>query len=166
MRHVTPIQGTGSMTSGADARREITVSFLPHRLNRQPVIVRGLTADELWFSVGVSALIGLVLGVAVAVGFSSLALAPTCVVVCVAAGLFFGGGLLRRHKRGRPDTWLYRHIQWWTRQHAPFACALLGGQDLIVRSGYWSTRRTHSGSHPAPAAHRRLRRSIGWGRSR
>src|SRR5690349_6841487 len=108
MKYVTPVQGTGSMTPSMDARRESTVSFLPHRLNRQPVIVRGLTADGLWFSVGASALFGLAVGVMVAVWFSSLALAPTCVVVCVAAGLFFGGGLLRRHKRGRPETWLYR----------------------------------------------------------
>jgi conjugative transfer region protein (TIGR03750 family) len=163
MKHVMPVQGAGSMTPGADARRESTVSFLPHRLNRQPVIVRGLTADELWFSVGASALFGLALGVVLAVWFSSLALAPTCVVVCVAAGVFFGGGLLRRHKRGRPDTWLYRHIQWWARRHAPFACALLGGRDLIVRSGYWSTRRMHVGIHPTG---RRPLRSIGRGRVR
>lgn len=163
MKHVTPNQGTGPMTPGVDARRESTVGFLPHRLNRQPVIVRGLTADELWFSVGASALFGLALGVVLAVWFSSLALAPTCVVVCVAAGLFLGGGLLRRHKRGRPDTWLYRHLQWWTRRHAPFACALLGGRDLIVRSGYWSTRRMRVGIHPTA---RRSLRSIGWGRVR
>lgn len=29
-----------------------TLRFLPNRLNRQPVIVLGLTADEMWLSVG------------------------------------------------------------------------------------------------------------------
>jgi conjugative transfer region protein (TIGR03750 family) len=165
MKSTTPLPGAGTVAAGAEARRESTVSFLPHRLNRQPVIVRGLTADELWFSVGASALVGLALGVVLAVWFGSLALAPTCVVVCVAAGLFLGGGLLRRHKRGRPDTWLHRHIQWWTRQHAPFACALLEGRELIVRSGYWSTRRLNVGKDPA-ATDDRARRSIGRGQAR
>lgn len=172
MKHPTsppgaaPLLGAGSITTGLEARRESTVSFLPHRLNRQPVIVRGLTADELWFSVGASALFGLALGVVVAVWFASLALAPTSVVVCVAAGLFFGGGLLRRHKRGRPDTWLYRHIQWWVRQHVPFMCALLGGRDLVVRSGYWSTRRLRSATQPTGTPPHHARRSIGKGRVR
>lgn len=35
------------------------VTFLPHRLNRQPVVVRGLTADELWICTGISAVAGL-----------------------------------------------------------------------------------------------------------
>jgi conjugative transfer region protein (TIGR03750 family) len=166
MKPVTPGQGTGTVTSGMEARRESTVSFLPHRLNRQPVIVRGLTADELWFCVGASALLGLGLGIMLAVWFGSLALAPTCVVACVAAGLFFGGGLLRRHKRGRPDTWLYRHIQWWTRRHAPFACGLVGGRDLIVRSGFWSTRRIYVRTHRQTTSGLRRRRFTGWGRAR
>ena len=38
---------------------ETVVSFLPHRLNRQPVVVRGLTADELWICAGLSAASGL-----------------------------------------------------------------------------------------------------------
>ena len=130
------------VTRGLEARREGTVGFLPHRLNRQPVIVRGLTANELWISVGASASVGLGIGLTFALGFSRIALAPTVTVVCVAIGLFFGGGVLRRHKRGRPDTWLYRRLQWWARQHAPLACRLLGGEELIVRSGYWTIRRS------------------------
>lgn len=144
--------GVAHPASGGEARREITVSFLPVRLNRQPVIVRGLTADELWVTVGASAAGGFALGVVLAVWFGSIALAPTCVVACVAAGLFFGGGLLRRYKRGRPDTWLFRQIQYWTRQHAPFVCSWIGGQELIVRSGYWSTRRMQPATSHSPNA--------------
>lgn len=164
MKYPTSAPGIAPLT--AEPRRETTVSFLPHRLNRQPVIVRGLTADELWVSVGASALFGAALGMAGAVWFGSLAVAPTCVVVCVAAGLFFGGGLLRRHKRGRPDTWLFRQVQWWVRQHAPFLCVLLGGQDLIVRSGYWNTRRLRDAAQSAGSTHHRSRRSTGQGRVR
>ena len=147
---------SAQVNHGVEARRDGTVSFLPHRLNRQPVIVRGLTANELWISVGASAAVGLVIGLTIAISFGRLALAPTVIVVCVAAGLFFGGGILRRHKRGRPDTWLYRQLQWWARQHAPLMSRLLGGEDLIVRAGYWTTRRTpRNGRHRTKSARRR-----------
>jgi conjugative transfer region protein (TIGR03750 family) len=130
------------MALEVNGRRETTVSFLPHRLNRQPVIVRGLTADELWITVGLSAGCGLGFGIVLAIVFSTFPLAPTMAVLFVAIGLFAGGGLLRRLKRGRPDTWLYRQMQWRVAQRAPLISSYLGGGDLIVRSGAWTTRRT------------------------
>lgn len=132
------------MSLEARVRRETTVMFLPHRLNRQPVIVRGLTADELWITVGLSAACGLGLGIVLAIVFGSFPLAPTMAVLFVAIGLVAGGGLLRRLKRGRPDTWLYRQMQWRCAQRLPAARAYVGGNDLITRSGVWSTRRTKS----------------------
>jgi len=166
LRGPLPLRGAAQGVPGTEARRETTVSFLPHRLNRQPVIVRGLTADELWISVGSSAAVGLAIGVVLGIWFHSLALAPTVMVLCVAIGLFVGGGILRRHKRGRPDTWLYRQVQWWVRQHAPIASAILGGTELIVRSGYWTTRRTRPMTRTRQDVHRRPRRSLGLGRTR
>lgn len=132
------------MATGRDTHRDSTVTFLPHRLNRQPAVVRGLTTDELWVTVGLSAGCGGVLGIAIAVLTHSIAMAPTCIVVVVAAGVWWGGGLLRRHKRGRPDTWLHRRMQWWIAQHAPLLAVYLGATDLITRSGYWTTRRETS----------------------
>jgi conjugative transfer region protein (TIGR03750 family) len=117
------------------------VSFLPHRLNRQPVVVRGLTADELWICAGLSGALGFALGVLLAWMTRSVAMIPTLVVAGIALGVFFGGGFLRRQKRGRPETWLYRQLQWHLARHHPALAAWLGGR-LIVRSGYWSTRRT------------------------
>lgn len=49
------------MSGSQDSLHDGTVTFLPHRLNRQPVVVRGLTADELWVCVGLSATVGLCL---------------------------------------------------------------------------------------------------------
>jgi len=129
------------MAGTLDTRSDRTVTFLPHRLNRQPVIVRGLTANELWITVGLSAAGGLALGMAVAALTHRIAVVPTVIVVSIAAGVFTGGGLLRRQKRGRPDTWLYRHIQWWSYRRAPRVCAYLGAPDFITRSGVWTTRR-------------------------
>lgn len=129
------------MSETPDLRGDGTVTFLPHRLNRQPVIVRGMTADELWMTVGLSATLGLLAGIPLAWLTRSLAVAPTLVVVGIATGIFAGGGFLRRRKRGRPDTWLYRQIQWQVRCHAPTFARFVGGDGLIVRSGSWSTRR-------------------------
>jgi conjugative transfer region protein (TIGR03750 family) len=124
-----------------ESPRDGLVAFLPHRLNRQPVVVRGLTADELWICVGLSALAGFALGVPLAWATMSVALIPTLIVVGIALGVFAGGGFLRRQKRGRPETWLYRQLQWRLARHSPALAVSLGGGALIVHSGYWTTRR-------------------------
>ena len=84
--------------------RDGLVTFMPHRLNRHPVVVRGLTADELWVCAGLSGAVGFVAGVPLAWLTHSIAMVPTLVVAGIGIGVFVGGGLLRRWKRGRPDT--------------------------------------------------------------
>ncbi|VFR32097.1 FIG00453933: hypothetical protein [plant metagenome] len=125
-----------------DIRPDGTVAFLPHRLNRHPVVVRGLTADELWVCAGLAAVAGIAVGVPLAFALSTIAIVPTAIVLAIAAGVFIGGGLLRRMKRGRPETWLYRQIQWWLAVRQPFLASLVGGKVLVIRSGYWTTRRS------------------------
>ncbi|WP_207205575.1 MULTISPECIES: TIGR03750 family conjugal transfer protein [Yersiniaceae] len=117
------------------------VTFLPHRLNRQPVVVRGLTTDELWICSGLSAAVGLVPGLLMAWLTSSIAMLPTLIVAGVALGVFAGGAFLRRQKRGRPETWLYRQLQWRITLRHPSLARYVGGTALITRSGCWSTRR-------------------------
>ncbi|MEL4887298.1 TIGR03750 family conjugal transfer protein [Pectobacterium betavasculorum] len=129
------------MSEHQHVRADGTVSFLPHRLNRHPVVVRGLTADELWICCGLSGAAGLVIGAPLSWVFSTIALAPTFLVAGVAFGVFVGGGILRRQKRGRPDTWLYRHLQWWLTMHHPIVSDRIGGRALITRSSSWSARR-------------------------
>ena len=131
-----------------ESPHEGLVTFLPHRLNRQPVVVRGLTADELWICAGLSAAAGVVPGLPLAWLTHSVAMVPTLIVAAVALGVFAGGGLLRRQKRGRPDTWLYRQLQWRLTLRCPTLAAFWGGRALITRSGYWTTRRL-TGPHPA-----------------
>jgi conjugative transfer region protein (TIGR03750 family) len=118
-----------------------TVAFLPHRLNRHPIVVRGLTADELWICSAISGALGGVLGLPFAVFFAMIALVPTCIVAGVALGVFMGGGLLRRLKRGRPETWLYRQLQWWIAFRHPMLAPWIG-PDIVTRSGCWTTRRS------------------------
>ena len=50
------------MSEQQHVRADGTVTFLPHRLNRHPVVVRGLTADELWICCGLSGAAGLLVG--------------------------------------------------------------------------------------------------------
>lgn len=129
------------MAVPSETPRDALVTFLPHRLNRQPVVVRGLTADELWICTGLSAAAGLVLGLLLAGMVSSIAMVPTMIVAGIALGVFVGGGFLRKQKRGRPDTWLYRQLQWRLALRYPALADHLGGRGLITRSGWWTTRR-------------------------
>jgi conjugative transfer region protein (TIGR03750 family) len=48
---------------------------------------------------------------------------------------------LRRQKRGRPETWLYRHIQWRLATKYPHLSHQLCSRGLITYSGFWATRR-------------------------
>jgi conjugative transfer region protein (TIGR03750 family) len=130
------------MAASTETARDGLVTFLPHRLNRQPVVVRGLTADELWICAGLSAVAGFIVGVPLAWATHSIAMVPTIVVAGVALGIFAGGGFLRRQKRGRPDTWLYRQLQWRLALRYPLIASWLGEPGLITRSGSWTTRRT------------------------
>ena len=131
----------GAFEIPRETSRDGLVTFLPHRLNRQPVVVRGLTADELWTCAGLSAAAGLVLGVPLAWMTSSIAMVPTLIVAGIGIGVFVGGGLLRRMKRGRPDTWLYRQLQWRVALRYPALATHIGGGQLVTRTGCWSTRR-------------------------
>lgn len=84
---------------------------------------------------------GVLIGAPLSWMFSSVAVAPTCIVLGIAVGVFVGGGVLRRQKRGRPDTWLYRQLQWRIATKFPLLAGWVGGHMLITRSGFWSTRR-------------------------
>jgi len=130
------------MSSDQKTLADGTVNFLPHRLNRQPVVVRGLTADELWITVGITGVAGLLAGIPLGIMTGQIGMVPTSILICIALGIFVGGGILRRQKRGRPDTWLYRQLQWQIRIRYPMLCSMLGASHLITRSGRWTPRRT------------------------
>ena len=130
------------MSTHQDIRPDGTVVFLPHRLNRHPVVVRGRSAavGGVWAGGWAAGRRGV--GVARAFVFSTIAIVPTAIMLGIAAGVFAGGGMLRRQKRGRPDTWLYRQLQWRIAQRHPALASFVGAHALVIRSGYWSTRRS------------------------
>ena len=61
------------MSEQQHVRADGTVTFLPHRLNRHPVVVRGLTADELWICCGLSGAAGLLVGAPLSWVFRTIA---------------------------------------------------------------------------------------------
>ncbi|MFA7943333.1 TIGR03750 family conjugal transfer protein [Pseudomonas brenneri] len=114
-----------------------TLVFLPERLNRDPAVLRGLTNDEMWVVLGVGALIGLVLGAPLAIAAASIAVVPTGMIAGMTVVLFAGGTLMRRAKRARPETWLYRKLEWVLASRWR-----LGIGSLILHSGAWTVRRS------------------------
>lgn len=114
-----------------------TLVFLPERLNHDPVVLRGLTNDELWMALGVGAGVGTLLGIPMAFASGALAMLPTVMIASMAVSLLAGGSLLRRVKRGRPETWLYRQLQWTLARRWR-----IGSGALIVHTGPWTVRRS------------------------
>lgn len=125
------------MNDAIDYGLDGTLLFLPERLNRDPVVLRGLTNDEMWIALGIGAFLGALIGVPSAIVVSSLAVAPTAMIAGMALVLMLGGRLLRRTKRGRPDAWLYQWLVWWLASR----CRIKRG-NWVLRSGVWSVRRS------------------------
>lgn len=91
---------------------ELTIAFLPTRLNAAPVVFRGMTGREVGLVVMAGLAVGLPPGLIGAWVVGMFAMAPTVMAFCAFAAVWFGGGVLRRLRRGRPETWLYRRLQW------------------------------------------------------
>lgn len=121
-----------------------TIDFLPERLNRPPVVFRGLTSGELFMAMAAGAAVGLALGIVLALMFSLWAIAPTLMIICGLMTIFASGKFLARLKRGRSEMWLYRAVQMRLSQSplSPLFSAFgLADRDLILKASYWSARR-------------------------
>lgn len=115
-----------------------TIEFVPTRLNQAPVVFRGMTGRE----VGLMALAGLAAGLPLGlIGWwlvGMIAMVPTVMFAVAGAALWFGGTVMRRLRRGRPETWLYRRIQWFAAQRG------LNSAQLIIATATYRPRRDRS----------------------
>ncbi|MGS1398964.1 TIGR03750 family conjugal transfer protein [Pseudomonas aeruginosa] len=117
-----------------------TLSFLPTRLNRQPVVIGGLTADEMWITVFTCGAVGFVLGIPAALVAGNAACIPLGALLVGALGLGIGSRVLRRMKRGGGLT-PGSTARWsWPSLRFP----VFGNRRLVTRSGAWTSRRTES----------------------
>jgi len=89
----------------ANSQRDCTATFRPHHLNRQPVVVRGLTADEVWVYAGLSATVGLALGIPLAWLRSTHAMVPT-----LTCGRHRHGRVRRRWRVATPQAGAARNL--------------------------------------------------------
>lgn len=114
----------------------LTIDFLPDRLNREPVVFRGMTASELFISLAAGFLLGLTGGIPPALLLGVWALIPTGGLAGAALAILVGGRYLARLKRGRPDTWLYCSADAWLARQG------FGDPRLVQSNAVWSTRRS------------------------
>ncbi|USB67188.1 TIGR03750 family conjugal transfer protein [Klebsiella pneumoniae] len=113
-----------------------TIEFLPDRLNREPVVFRGMTTTELFMVLAGGFLAGLTGGVFPAALLGIWALVPSGALAGAALAIMVGGKWLAQLKRGRPDTWLYRMTGAWYARHG------FGDPKLVQQSAAWVTRRS------------------------
>jgi len=115
-----------------------TLVFLPGRLNSQPVIMGGLTADEMWITLLLGVAAGLVMGIPAALLTQTWALIIAGAMLGGVLGLVIASRVLRRMKRGRPDTWVYRQMQLALARYLP----IWSNARLITRAGAWTCQRS------------------------
>lgn len=114
-----------------------SIDFLPKRINDPPVVFRGMTLREVMLMAGAGFGVCLVPGIVLAVIVEMPALAPTVAVLGMAGALGGGGTIMRRLRRGRPPSLLYRQIAWTLATHG----IPLGDERLITRSGVYRVGR-------------------------
>ncbi|MDO5055665.1 MAG: TIGR03750 family conjugal transfer protein [Pasteurella oralis] len=109
-----------------------TIAFIPERLNRRPPVFRGMTFFELVLVLLIGSGIGAVFGLLLALFFHlDWYVIPMGMLVVGFLSTRFGGAYISRLKRGKPDTWLDRFVEFKFKR-----------SQFITQSTYWSIKRT------------------------
>jgi conjugative transfer region protein (TIGR03750 family) len=112
-----------------------TIAFMPDRLNAEPVVFRGFTTPELGLAALAGAALGLVPGIACSFLWGWVTI-PTGVLLMPLVVVFFGGRIMTRLKRGKPENYI------WQRLALRRTLAGLGDLLTITTSGHWSLKRS------------------------
>nr|WP_298411667.1 TIGR03750 family conjugal transfer protein [uncultured Halomonas sp.] len=114
-----------------------SIEFIPRRINDPPVVFRGMTMREVATVAIAGFSAGLLPGIVLAFLTGEIAMAPTVAVVIAILLLGIGGTIMRRLRRGRPSSLLYRQITYTLAAQG----IVLGDERLITRSGVYRTGR-------------------------
>ena len=121
-----------------------TIAFVPTRLNKAPIVFRGMTGRE----VGLVSIGGLLAGIPLGLigwwAIGMIAMLPTVMFGFSGIAVWFGGAMMRRLRRGRPESWLYRRLQWIAAQRG------FNSAGLIIRTAPYRARRDRSFHTGAP----------------
>ncbi|QIA76788.1 TIGR03750 family conjugal transfer protein [Rodentibacter caecimuris] len=114
-----------------------TITFLPERINRSPTVFRGMTMTEIFVVAGIGAVVGVVIGLLVVLLFGlGLYIIPLVALLLGWVSIRFGGGYIARLKRGKPDAWFERYIQF---KRSP--------SKFITEETHWSIHRSRKKGH-------------------
>ncbi|WP_419851712.1 TIGR03750 family conjugal transfer protein [Actinobacillus pleuropneumoniae] len=111
---------------------QTTITFIPDRLNRRPIVTKGMTMSELVLAIITGAGIGAVMGVLVMLitGLDWYSI-PAGMLIFGWFATKVGGFYISRLKRGKPDTWLDRFVDF-----------KLHPSKFITTDTIWSIKRT------------------------
>ncbi len=112
------------------------VTYIPERLNEQPVVVLGLTDSELRTAALAALGLFVPLGTVAGAVFGQLAVGMGGGAVGAIGAIYVAGKVLRRVKRGRPAGYHADLARAWLEDHG------LGGDSMLRRSGVWEAVRT------------------------
>ena len=122
------------------------LTYIPERLNEQPVVVLGLTDGELRYVV-LGALAGCVpLGALVGLAAGQLALGAGAGTVLAIGCVYVVGRILRRVKRGKPTGYHADAIRAWLEDRG------IGGDSMMRRPAVWEAVRMRPRIRPAAPA--------------
>ena|ERR1022692_2032851 len=88
-----------------------SIDFLPDRLNREPVIYKGLTNSELFSLVKIGALVWFPLSLFLFWLFGKTILGLGAGMALTFGTVVIGALYLQKKKRGKPDGWYDRHLK-------------------------------------------------------
>lgn len=115
-----------------EASTVTSITFIPERLNRRPAVFRGMTFFELVLVIAIGAVLGAILGLLVFLLFPiDWYVIPMGMLAIGYLSMRFGGVYISRLKRGKPDTWLDRFVEF-----------KIHPSQFITSSHYWSIKRT------------------------
>ncbi|EKN3889853.1 TIGR03750 family conjugal transfer protein [Yersinia enterocolitica] len=112
-----------------------TITFLPDRLNAEPVVFKGFTTPELFMTALFSFFGGLILAIPVVFLIGWLAF-PTISLLMPLLVIILGGKFMSRFKRGKPENYLYRRFDLWLSRQG------IGNARLVHCNRRWALRRT------------------------